>query len=104
MDKDIYIFIGIVVVTLLSFWIIVYRNHKEAHQTPTGQGSWNRNVGTFLIIFAVIVAEYELVFKESVNITILALLLGYAIGGKIVNGTINEKSTKNEQRMGKQDS
>lgn len=91
------LFAGILVVTLLVFWAIIYRNHKEAHQTSDGQGSWNRNIGTFLIIFAVIIAEYELIFKDEINIAILALLLGYAIGGKIVNGTINEtKKNKNE--------
>lgn len=95
-EIKIYLFLGTLVLTLLVFWLLVYRRHSKIHKSLDGQSSWNRHIGTFLVIFGVIIAEYQLIFNDSIDIGVLALILGYGVGGKIVNSKLNEtKNIKN---------
>ncbi len=86
-----YLFLGLLIATLIIFYIIVYRHYTDVHSNDKGQKSWNRHIGTFLIVFTIIISEYQLIFNGKIDIALVSILLGYAIGGKIVNGAVKEK-------------
>jgi len=87
--NKILMFVSLLTVTLLIFYGIVGRNIQSIHSTKEGQDSWTRSMGSFVIVLAVIISEYQLVFS-TVDVMLLSLLIGIGITGKVVNSKINE--------------
>lgn len=87
--NKILMFIALLTITLLIFYGIVGKHLQGIHSSKAGQDSWNRSIGSFIIILAVVIAEYQLVFS-SIDVALITMLITVGVAGKIVNSKINE--------------